>query len=261
MNIIVCIKQVPNVAEVRINPDTGTLIREGVPSIINPQDKNAIEEAIRLRDKHGGKITIISMGPPQADDALREALAMGADEAILLTDRLFAGADTQATSYTLACAINKLREFDLIICGSEASDGMTAQVGPQLAEFLHLPQITYARKVEIEEGALKVERKIEDGYEEVETRLPALITVIRETNEPRIAPIDRVMRAFEKDIPLWGASNLDIDKQRIGLKGSPTRIRKATGVVFKRGKVEIIEGSTEEAASTLATKLKERQLI
>jgi len=261
LNILVCIKQVPKVSQVKIDPGTGTLIREGVEGIINPNDKNAMEEALVLRESHGGKVTAITMGPPQAEEALREALAMGVDEAILLCDRAFAGSDTLATSYILSTAIKKSGGFDLIICGTEATDGMTAHIGPQIAEYLHLPQVTYTRKVEVEGNVLRAERKIEDGYEMVETLLPALITVAREANEPRIAPIDGIMEAFEKEIVVWHAGDLDVDKDQTGLAGSPTQIMKSAPAVLKRGEGQILSGPVNEQVTALIKKLGERQLI
>jgi len=262
MNIIVCIKQVPDTNEVRIDPETGNLIREGVPSIVNPDDKHAVEEAVVLREKHGGKITVITMGPAQAEEALRECLAMGADEAILLTDRAFSGADTWATSYTLGSAIKKIGEFDLVLCGRQALDGNTAQVGPQIAEFLGLPQITYVQGVEISGDTLKARKALEDGYEVLETKLPALITVIKDINVPRTPSIDAVMDAYrEKEIITWTADDLPVDKGSIGLKGSPTRIRRAYTPDLRRGQVEIIDGALDKAVQTLVAKLREKHIM
>ena len=262
MNIIVCIKQVPNTQEVRIDPKTGSLIREGVPSIINPEDKNAIEEAVLLKEKHGGRVTVISMGPAQAEEALREALAMGADKAILLNDRNFRGADTSATSYTLGTAIRRLGDFDLILCGRQAIDGNTAQVGPQLAEFLDLPQVTYVHKVEVNGETLRAKRALEDGYELVETQLPALLTVTKDLNEPRLPAMAEIMNAYrEKEVTVWTAEDVGADKDNIGLHGSPTRIRRAHTPELKKGKVEFIEGSPKETAQKLLTRLKEKHFI
>ncbi|MCX5714152.1 MAG: electron transfer flavoprotein subunit beta/FixA family protein, partial [Candidatus Omnitrophica bacterium] len=196
MNIVVCIKQVPETTQVRINPETNTLIREGVKSIINPFDMYAIEEAVRLKEKFGGKATVISMGPPQADAALREAISMGIDEGILVCDRAFAGSDTWATSYTLAGAIKKLGAFDLIICGKQASDGDTAQVGPGISTHLSSPQVTYVKKVEeATDKSMRLERMMEEGFEIIEAPLPLLITVVKEINEPRIPSLKGMMRA------------------------------------------------------------------
>ena len=189
MNIIVCIKQVPETTEVRINPETNTLMREGVKAIINPFDMYAIEEGVRLKEKTGGKVTVLTMGPPQAETALKEAISLGADEAVLLSDRAFAGSDTWATSYTLAAGIRKLKDYDLIICGKQASDGDTAQVGPGIATHLDIPQVTYVKKIEeVKDKVIKVERMTEEGYEIIESRLPLLITVVKEINTPVCLP-------------------------------------------------------------------------
>ena len=261
MNMVVCIKQVPDTNEIRIDPQTGNLIREGVPSIVNPDDKHAVEAAVSLKEKHGGKVTVLTMGPAQAEEALRECLAMGADEAILLTDRAFSGADTWATSYTLGCAIRKIGEFDLILCGRQALDGNTAQVGPQIAEFLELPQVTYVQAVEVSGQTLKARRALEDGYEVLETKLPALLTVTKDMNVPRTPPIDAIMNAYQAEITTWTAADLPVDADKIGLKGSPTRIRKAYTPELKSRQVEIIKGNIEEAVNTLVARLESRQLV
>ncbi|MFA5346283.1 MAG: electron transfer flavoprotein subunit beta/FixA family protein, partial [Candidatus Omnitrophota bacterium] len=212
MNIIVCIKQVPETTEVRINPETNTLIREGVKSIINPFDMYAIEESVRLKERFGGKVTVVTMGPPQADAALREAISMGADEGVLICDRAFAGSDTWATSYTLAGAIKKIGTFDLVICGKQASDGDTAQVGPGIATHLNIPQVTYVKKVEeASDRLMRVERMLEEGFEIIETPLPALLTVVKEINEPRIPSLKGLLRAKSAKITMWGQKELELD--------------------------------------------------
>jgi electron transfer flavoprotein beta subunit len=217
MNIIVCIKQVPETTEVRINPETNTLMREGVKAIINPFDMYAIEEALRLKERFGGKVSVITMGPPQADSALREAISMGSDEGYLVCDRAFAGSDTWATSYTLAGAIKKLRVFDLIICGKQASDGDTAQVGPGISTHLNIPQVTYVKKVEeATDKSMRLERMLEEGYEIIETPLPALLTVVKEINEPRIPSLKGLMRAKSAKITTFTQKELDLDPQQIG---------------------------------------------
>lgn len=263
MDIIVCIKQVPDTAAlhlVRINPKTNTLIREGAPSIINPFDENAIEEGIRLKEKYGGVVTILSMGPPQVEKALRDALAMGGDRALLLSDRAFAGADTLATSYTLAEAIKKIGKFDLILFGKQAIDGDTAQVGPGVAECLGLPQITYVRKIEIENGKLRAERTLEDGFELVETKLPAIITVTKEINTPRYPSLKGILKAKKEEITIWGLKELGIDLNRVGLNGSPTQvIRIFSPEVRKKG--EILHGTPEEIVDKLVTKLQEEKVL
>jgi electron transfer flavoprotein alpha/beta subunit len=262
LNIIVCLKQVPETRDVRIDPQTGSLIRAGVPSIINPEYSNDLEEAFCLREQHGGNVVAISMGPPQAEVALRDALAMGGDEAILLCDKAFAGADTLATSFTLGSAIKKLGHFDLILCGTKTLDGNTGQVGAELGEFLDLPQITYARRLEIQGEMLRAERAFEEGYELMETRLPALVTVIREINEPRIPSIEQIMQSYrEKEVKTWGAAYLGLDEHSVGLNGSATKMGKMYKPEFGKGQVELIEGSMEDMVQGLLAKLKERNLI
>jgi len=257
MNIIVCIKQVPETTEVRINPETNTLIREGVKSMINPFDMYALEEAVRLKEKLGGRITVITMGPPQADSALREAISMGIDEAILISDRAFAGSDTWATSYTLSCAIKKIGDFDLIICGKQASDGDTAQVGPGIAAHLDLPQVAYVKKIEkIEDKFARVERMTEEGYDIIETPLPALFTVVKEINEPRLPSLRGMMRSKQAKIIHWTQKDLNLDEQKTGLAGSPTQVVKIFTPPPRIGGV-MLEGETQEIAEKLATLLKD----
>ncbi len=261
MKMIVCIKQVPDTTDVKIDQKTGTLIREGVPSIINPDDKHAIEEALRLKEKFGGDVTVISMGPPQADDALREALAMGVDETILLCDRAFAGADTLATSYTLATAIQKIGDYDIIICGRQAIDGDTAQIGPQMAEYLGVPQVTYVRVVKLKGKNLIVERALEDGYEKIETSLPALITVIKDLNKPRYPSVGGIVEAYrEREVKIWTAKDVAADLSKIGLEGSPTQVKR-TFAPEPKGEGEIISGTVEEASRALLQKLRDKNVI
>lgn len=261
MNIIVLIKQVPDTTDVKIDKKTGTLIREGVPSIINPDDKHAVEEALRLRDKYGGKVTVLSMGPPQALDALREAKAMGTDENILLSDRAFAGADTWATSYTLATAIKKIGDYDLIVCGRQAIDGDTAQVGPQVAECLGLPQVTYVRKIDIEDKTLRAERALEDGFERIETSLPALITVIKDLNKPRYPSVRGIVAACrDAEFPVWTAKDIDADPKKIGLDGSPTKVKRSFAPEPHGGGI-MLEGTVEEMAKELVSRLKDDNVV
>ncbi|MFZ2603230.1 MAG: electron transfer flavoprotein subunit beta/FixA family protein [Candidatus Omnitrophota bacterium] len=256
MNIIVCIKQVPETTEVRINPETNTLIREGVKAIINPFDMYAIEEGIRLKERFTGKLTIITMGPPQAEAALREAISLGADEGILVCDRAFAGSDTWATSYTLAGAIKKLGEFDLILCGKQASDGDTAQVGPGISTHLNIPQVTYVKKIEeVKDKTMRVERMMEEGFEIIETPLPALLTVVKEINEPRLPSLKGLMRAKSAKITLWTQKDLDLDPQNIGLSGSPTQVVKIFTPAQRTGG-QILTGEVTEIAEKLAGLLK-----
>lgn len=257
MNIIVCIKQVPNTTDVRIDPVTNTLIREGVESVINPFDAYAIEEGVRLRERLGGKVTVITMGPPQAEKALREALSLGCDEAVLVSDRKFAGSDTWATSYTLACTIEKLGGADVILCGKQASDGDTAQVGPGISTHLDIPQVTYVKKIdEITEKAAKVERMTEEGYDVVETPLPCLFTVVKEINTPRMPSLKGMMRSKSAKIHSWTAEDIEADPAALGLDGSPTRVVKIFSPEPRKGG-EVITGSATEVSKELVELLKE----
>jgi electron transfer flavoprotein beta subunit len=259
MKIVVCVKQVPDTNEVKIDPVTGTLIRDGVPSIINPDDKNALEEALRLKDEAGAHVTVISMGPPQAEKALREALAMGADEAILLTDRAFAGADTWATSLALAKAIDKIG-YDVIFAGRQAIDGDTAQVGPEIAEHLNLPQVTYVEKVEVLEDGLKVRRALEDGYEVIKVKMPCLLTAIKELNHPRYMDMKNIFSCYSKEIRKMTADDLDVDKSELGLSGSPTKVKKSF-TKGPKGAGEKINLPPSEVARLVVNKLKENHWI
>lgn len=259
MNIVVCLKQVPDTTEVRIDPKTGTLIREGVPSIINPEDKNALEEALVLKEQYGAKVTVISMGPPQAEKALRESLAMGADEAILVSDRAFAGADTLATSNALAGTLRKL-DYDIIFAGRQAIDGDTAQVGPEIAEHLGIPQVTYVEKVEIQGKELKIRRALEDGYEVIRVKTPVLLTAIKELNQPRYMNVKNIFETFKKEVKVWSANDIDVDKSLLGLAGSPTQVKKSATKEVK-GQGEIVNKPAKEAAEYVASKLKEKHYI
>lgn len=251
MNIIVCIKQVPETGNVKINPQTNTLIREGVKSIINPFDMYAIEEGVRIKEKSGGKVIILTMGPPQAEQALKEAISLGADEAILLSDRAFAGSDTWATSYTLSKAIQKIGNYDIILCGKQATDGDTAQVGPGISMHLNLPQITYVKKIEqIQNNHLRAQRMTEEGYEIIESPLPVLLTVVKEINEPRLPSLKGLIKAKNAKITLWNSKDIEAEPDSIGLNGSPTQVVK----IFSpppREKGQIFEGAAEETADKL----------
>lgn len=263
MNIIVCLKQVPDTNEVRIDPVRGTLIREGVPSIINPDDRNALEEALRLRDENkDSKVTVVSMGPPQADVALREALAMGADEAILLSDRAFAGSDTWATSTALATGIKNIGNYDIIFCGRQAIDGDTAQVGPQIAEHLGLPQITYVEEVRIENDKVIANRALEDGHFIIEAKTPVLLTAIKELNEPRYPSIKGIYEAHRDNrVKVLSAADIEADFDNLGLNGSPTQVNKSFTPQGRTGEGEIFQGNPKEAVEQLIIKLKEKHLI
>ncbi len=255
MNIVVCIKQVPDTAEVKINPETGTLIREGVPSIINPFDMHAIEAGLQIKEKAGGKVTVLTMGPPQAEAALRDALSMGSDDAILLSDRAFAGSDTWATSFALSRAIKKL-DAGIIICGKQAIDGDTAQVGPETAEFLDIPHISYVRKIEdVSENSIRVQRLMDEGYDFVESSLPVLLTVVKELNEPRLPSLKGKMAAKKAEIKKWGASDIQADENDLGLKGSPTQVKNIFTPDPRSGR-KMLEGKPEEQVEALVQELR-----
>ncbi len=260
MHIIVTVKQVPDTNDVRIDPQTGTLIREGVPSIVNPEDRHAVEQALALRDLSGGaaRVTAISMGPPQAEVALREVLAMGVDEAVLLCDRAFAGADTLATAAALMHAVKKIGAFDLILCGRQAIDGDTAQVGPQLAEFLGVPQLTYVQRLLLSEGKLRAERATEHGVQVVECPLPALVTCLKEINKPRIPTLPGCIQAYRaKKLAVWSAADVAAPREIIGLNGSPTQVRR-TFTPEPKGAGKMFGGETKEAVRQLVAALVEK---
>ncbi len=263
MKIVVCIKQVPDTTEVKIDPETKTLVREGVESITNPFDEFAIEEGLLTKEKYGGEVHVITMGPPQAKEVLKNAYAVGADNVYLISDRAFAGADTWATAYTLSAAIKKIGDFDLIICGKQAIDGDTAQVGPGIATQLNIPQLTYVDKVveiDPENKRIKVERLLEDGKEVVEASLPALITVVKDINEPRLPSLFGIKKAAKLDIPTWTADDLPVDKDKLGLKGSPTEVINVFSPEV-RGGGEILEGEVPEVVAKLVDKLMDMKFI
>ena len=263
MHAVVCIKQVPDTTEIRVDPETGTLVRKGVPSIVNPYDMHAVEEAVRLKERHGGRVTLLSMGPPQAEAALRKAMTLGADRIVLLTDRAFAGSDTLATSYVLAAAIARIsREepVDLVLCGKQAIDGDTGQVGPGIAARLGLPPLTYVMEIEsidLEAGEVVVHRTLAGGREVVRSSLPALITVGKDINRIRYASLPNMLRALEAPLETWGKEDVEVEPERLGLRGSPTNVSK----VFpppRRSGGEVIPGGPEDpegAARTLVEKL------
>ena len=268
MKIFVCIKQVPGVSEVKIDPSTNTLVREGVLSILNPNDRNALELALILKEEQGAEIIALSMGPSQAEEVLREALAMGVDKGFLLSDKAFAGADTLATSHTLGLAIKKIlnesnpEEKYLIICGTQAVDGDTGQVPPELAEELGIPQITYVQNIELSEDKIVVERKFRaTEIVIIETKLPALISVLIDINKPRYPSMAGIMKAYEKATVTYLDSNaLNADKSKIGLNGSMTEVRK---IFIPKRKVNpiMLEGSTEEVVQKLCQHLKEDKIF
>ena len=255
MKIIVCIKQVPDTAEVRINPETNTLMRDGVPSIINPYDLHALEAGLQLKEQLGGAVIVLTMGPPQAEEALREAVSMGADEAVLLTDRAFAGSDTLATSYTLSKAARTIG-FDIILCGKQAIDGDTAQVGPEMAQFLNIPHIAYVRKFEdVGTDRLKVQRLMEEGYDVVESPVPVLLTVVKELNEPRLPSLKGKMRARKVDIKKLSHNDIGAEEEKIGLKGSPTQVKKIFAPETKKDR-KMLTGTPEEQITQLVEELR-----
>lgn len=261
MNIVVCIKQVPDTTEVKINPQTNTLIREGVESIINPFDTYAIEEGIRLKEKYGGSVIVLSMGPPQVESSLREAISLGVDDTYLLSDRSFAGADTLATAYTLAAGIKKLGDVDIILMGRQAIDGDTGQVGPEVAENLDIPHVTDIRKIEQidEQGNIFIERLLEDGYVRLKTKLPVVLTVVKEINEPRLPSLKGKMLARKKEIKVWKAEDMDVHPKRIGLTGSPTQVIKIFTPPKPAGG-KVFEGTANETVAALLAELKDSGL-
>lgn len=251
MNIIVCIKQVPGTNEVKMDPDTNTIIRENISSIINPFDTYAIEEAVRIKEKKGGHIYGLSMGIPAAEKMLREAISLRIDKTMLLTDRKFAGADTLATSYALSLGVKKIGKFDLIICGKQATDGDTAQVGPSLARTLEIAYVTDVSKIlEINDDEMILRKITDDGYEELSVKLPALITVVKEINMPRLPSIKTMKKAVKADVDIVSFDDVQGDEKMSGLKGSPTQVRK-TFVPVHEVESEILEGTTEEKADIL----------
>ena len=260
MNIVVCIKQVPDTkGGVKFNPD-GTLDRASMLDIMNPDDKAGLEAALRLKDETGAKVTVVTMGLPKADDMLREALAMGADEAVLITDRRLGGADTWATSSTIAAGLKKL-DYDLIITGRQAIDGDTAQVGPQIAEHLGLPVISYAEKIQVEGNNVIVQRQYEDRYHEIKAQMPCLVTALAELNEPRYMTPGGIFDAFDKEVTVWGRDDLtDLDDANIGLAGSPTKIAKASDKV-RKGAGEKVALDPKESVDYIVGKLKEKHVI
>ncbi|MEA2084119.1 MAG: electron transfer flavoprotein subunit beta/FixA family protein [Thermodesulfobacteriota bacterium] len=255
MKIIVCVKQVPDTKDIRLDPETNTLAREGVESIMNPFDRHALEEAVRLREQHGGTVTVMSMGPPQAEDVLREAVSCGADEMVLVSDRAFAGADTWATSYTLAMAAKKIGMGDVVLCGKQAIDGDTAQVGPGLAQRLNIPYVTYVKKiVGYSDGTMRLQRMMDDGYDEVEVDLPALFTVVKEINEPRIPSLKGKIKAKKLSVTVLTAEEIGADPDRLGLKGSNTQVVRVFAPKFK-GERSMLTGTVEEQVDQLVEKL------
>lgn len=261
MHVVVCIKQVPGTTKVQINPETNTLIREGVEAIINPFDENALEAALVLKETKGAKVTVVCMGPPQAETALREALARGADDVVLLCDPALAGSDTWATSYALAQGIRMLDPVDIVFCGKQAIDGDTAQVGPGVAEFLGWPVVTYVRKLEVDGDKVKIERVFEDGYEKIEAPLPVVVTTVKEMNVPRMASLKGRMSAKKAQIKLLTADAVKADPNEIGLKGSPTRVVRIFTPPKKAAGMKLDGTEPLVAAREIVAKLRDQKLI
>jgi electron transfer flavoprotein beta subunit len=260
MHIVVCIKQVPDAKNVRIDPDTHTLVRQGVECIINPFDLFAVEAALKIKDENNAKVTVMTMGPPQADEALRECLSRGVDEAVLLSDRAFAGSDTWATSTTLAAAVRKLGDVDLIFCGKQAVDGDTAQVGPEMATLLNVPYATFVKKIEsLDDRHLKVTRQTDEGAEVWKVPMPALITVLKEVGEPRLPSLRHKMRAKKAQVQVWGAADLGLAPEMVGLSGSFTQVVRVFAPPRRTNRI-LIEGSIEEQVEQLFRYLKEAKV-
>ena len=265
MHIVVCIKQVPDTTNVRINPETNTLMREGVESILNPFDEYALEEGLRLKDAHGAKVTVITMGPPQAAEVLKEALARGADDAFLVSSRAFGGADTLATSYTLAMAVKKAcggKAPDLVLFGKQAIDGDTAQVGPGVSEFLEVPLVTYVKSLEVDGGAFHVVTAMDDGDKVIEGELPAVMTVLKEASTPRFAPLSGAIRAGQTKIEVLDEKAVEADPIRIGLKGSPTKVVTIFPPPTKGGGEKVdARGDGGKGAAAIAEFLRKKGLV
>lgn len=262
MNIVVCIKQVPNAESVHFDTDKGTLVREGTEAIINPFDLHALEAGFQIRDTYGGELVALTMGPPQAEDALRDALGLGADRGVLLSDRAFAGADTLATTYTLAKAIDRLGSVDLVLCGRQAIDGDTAQVGPGLATRLGIPCVTSVSALTVLDDVktMHLRRVCEEGYDLIEVEMPALLTVMASLNTPRLPSLKGKMRARKAKIPIWNVEELGAEPGKVGLAGSPTQVV-STSVPTFGARREMLEGSPEEQVEVLVARFKEAGIL
>lgn len=266
MNILVCVKQVPDTNEIKIDPETHTLVRAGVPSIVNPFDTYALEVGVRLKEQTEGKVVVLSMGPDQAKEALKTCLSVGADTAYLVSDAKFGGSDTLATSFILSNAIKAIEKkegitFDLILCGKQAVDGDTAQVGPEIAEHLGLPQLTYAMDLTQENGVIQVKRECDDGYDLMTTSLPAVVTIVKLPYEPRYPTIRSKMAAKKKPIPVLTSEDFPIDIDRCGLKGSPTKVKSTYTPTREKNGIKIAGVPAEEAATQLATLLTDAKIL
>lgn len=262
MKIVVCVKQVPAAGDAKIDPETKRILREGLKSIMNPFDVYALEEAVRLRESHGGEVIAVSMGPPKAEFCLREAISVGADGAVLLSDSAFGGSDTWATSYVLAKAVEKIGNVDLILCGKQAVDGDTAQVGPGIAAHLNWVQAAYVTGVEYDGSKLiRVKRTREGGYDICEIRLPAVLTVVKDINTPRVPTLKGCIASRKVGIPVWKPGDIGADMDKIGLNGSPTRVVKTMPPSPRNKETARIEGSPSDCAERLALELKERGVL
>lgn len=262
MNIVVCVKQVPDTNEIRINPETGTLIRDGVPSILNPDDANALEQALKIKDQQPDtKVTVITMGPPQAKEMLQECIAMGADEGVLLSDRALGGSDTWATSNAIAAGIRKIGSYDIIFAGRQAIDGDTAQVGPQVAEKLGIPQVTYVEDFQMDNETIIVHRSLENGYEKLKLKTPCLLTAIKDLNEPRYMSIRGIIKGANADIHVWGAADIEVDLTSVGLKASPTNVFKSFTPKPKGAGVVVAGDTPKEIVANLMGTLRSNNLI
>ena len=265
MKIVVPIKQVPETSNVKMDPETGTMVRSGVEQIINPLDLYAIEEAISIKNEHGAEIIAITMGPPSAEKALREAVAMGCDSGILLSNRAFAGADTWSTSYVLAKAIEQIGDFDIIFCGERATDGDTGQVGPGIASWVDIPFLTYVSGVDkIDDKTMTIERNVESGYQILEIEKPCLLTVVKEINFPRLPTLNGKKKARDIEIPVWGPEDIDAEEENLGLNGSPTRVVKISKPkVSREGEMLVPETDKEieEAVDKLIEYFEKLEII
>lgn len=260
MRIAVCIKQVPDTKNVRIDPDTHTLVRQGVESIINPFDLFAVEAALRIKDNNRARVTVITMGPPQAAEALRDTLGLGVDDAVLLSDRAFAGSDTWATSTTLSAAIRKMGDIDIILCGKQAIDGDTAQVGPEMAALLDIPYATFVKKIDLLDGTfIRAVRQTDEGAEIWKLPMPALLTVIKEIGEPRVPSLRFKMRAKKVEVPVWGAADLGLDTDCVGLCGSFTQVVRVFSPPRRSNRI-LIEGFAADQAERLFQYLKQSRV-
>ncbi len=262
MKIAVCVKQVPGTQNVRIDPDTKRLVREGIELVINPFDTYAVEQAVQIREQHGGEVIVLSMGPKKAEQTIREAIAAGADRGILITDRAFAGSDTWATSYILAAAVKKLGDVDLLICGKQAIDGDTAQVGTGIAQHLGWPQAAFVSSMtSIDETSVTVRRMFEFGYDECTVELPAVLTVVKDINSPRIPSLRSRMASRKAEIPVWGNEELGLQGELIGLDGSPTRVVKTDKPPLRDSHTLVLDGTAEENAQRLVAELRKKSLV